>query len=490
MATVDVEQQQLLIGGTWRGASSGATHEKANPYSGESAGLAAATTREDARAAADAAADAFPAWAAAPADERRALLERAADLLMERLPEIAATVTDETGGTFGWGAFNVELAAGMLREAGTHAADVDAAEEEIPSHIPGKSAKAVRQPVGVVVGIAPWNAPVILGTRAVAAPLALGNTVVLKASEECPRTHAAIVRALDDAGAPAGVVNLITHDPADAADVVDELIAHPAVRRINFTGSTRVGRLVAENAARHLKRVLLELGGKAPLVVLADADVDRAVAAANFGAFMHQGQICMSTERLVVDQSVAADFVSLLGEKAGALKVGDPRDPETQIGPMVNADAVERVHALIKDALDHGAEVVTGGEPDGALFPPTVLNGVTPEMKIYGEESFGPVVGLIEVDGIDDAVRVANDTEYGLAAAVFGKHVPTALDVARRIESGICHVNGSTVHDEPQMPFGGVKASGWGRFGGRAALEEFTELRWITVQQGPREYPL
>jgi len=324
----------------------------------------------------------------------------------------------------------------------------------------------------------------------VASPLAYGNTVVLKASEVCPRTHAEIGRALADAGLPPGVVNVVTHEAADAPDVVDELIAHPAVRRINFTGSTRVGRLVAENAARHLKRVLLELGGKAPLVVLPDADLDEAVAAAKFGAFMHQGQICMSTERVVVDRSVSGDFTQLLGEKASALAVGDPRDPNTQIGPLVNAKAVERVNGLVRDAVDQGAELITGGEPDGALYPPTVLAGVTPQMRIYGEESFGPVVSLLEVDGADEAVRVANDTEYGLAAAVFGKDVPTALDVARRIESGICHVNGSTVHDEPQMPFGGVKASGFGRFGGKAALEEFTELRWITVQQGSRHYPI
>ena len=297
------------------------------------------------------------------------------------------------------------------------------------------------------MGIAPWNAPVILGTRAVATPLACGNTVVLKASEVCPRTHAEIARALADAGLPPGTVNLITHKAEDAPDVVDELISHPAVRRINFTGSTRVGRLVAENAARHLKRVLLELGGKAPMVVLPDADLDEAVAAAKFGAFMHQCQICMSTERVVVDRAVAAEFASRLGEKAGALKVGDPRDPETQIGPMVSTEAIERVKGMVDDAVSHGAKVVTGGEPDGPLFPPTVLDGVTAEMKVYNEESFGPVVGITAVDGPDEAVRVANDTEYGLAAAVFGEHVPSALDVARRIESGICHVNGSTVHD-------------------------------------------
>jgi benzaldehyde dehydrogenase (NAD) len=310
----------------------------------------------------------------------------------------------------------------------------------------------------------------------VATPLAFGN--------------AAIARALDDAGLPPGVINLITHEPGAVTDVVDELIAHPAVRRINFTGSTRVGRLVAENAARHLKRVLLELGGKAPMVVLADADLDEAVAAAKFGAFMHQGQSCMSTEKIVADRAVSDELAAGLAEKARALQVGDPRDPNTQIGPLVGASAVERVAGLVEDAVAQGAEVMCGGEADGPLFPPTVLRGVTPDMRIYSEESFGPLVGIVDVDGPDEAVEVANDTEYGLAAAVFGRHVPTALEVARRIESGICHVNGSTVHDEAQMPFGGVKASGWGRFGGTAALEEFTELRWLTVQSGSRQYPL
>jgi acyl-CoA reductase-like NAD-dependent aldehyde dehydrogenase len=488
MATVEVGEQHLLIGGSWRGASSGAAYEKTNPYTGESAGTAAAATREDAHAAVDAAAEAFPGWSATPVAERRALLDRAAELLMERQGEIAGIVTDETGATFGWGMFNVELAAGMLHAAGAHAAAVH--DEEIASHIPGKKARAVRQPVGVVVGIAPWNAPVILGTRAVAAPLALGNTVVLKASEECPRTHATIVTALEEAGLPPGAVNLIVNAPADAADVVDELIAHPAVRRVNFTGSTRVGRIVAENAARHLKRVLLELGGKAPLVVLPDADLERAVAAASFGSFFHQGQICMSTERIVIDDSIADDFAARLGERAAALRVGDPREPETQIGPLVNTAALERVASLVDDAVSKGAEVVCGGSADGPCFAPTVLKGVTPAMRIYGEESFGPVVSIVAVDGVDEAVRVANDTEYGLSSAVFSEDVDAALAVARRLETGMCHINDTTVHDEPQMPFGGVKDSGWGRFGGDAAAEEFTELRWITVQESAREYPI
>ena len=487
-ATAQLEQQLLLIGGQWKQAGSEGAFERTDPFTGESAGTAAAAKREDARAAADAAAEAFGDWSASPPAQRRDLLHRAAALLSERADDIAATVTRETGGTFGWGMFNCHLAAGMLGEAAALTTAVKG--EVIPSDVPGLLAMGVRQPAGVVVGIAPWNAPVILGTRAVAAPLAFGNTVVLKASHVCPRTHAEIARALDDAGLPPGVVNLITHDPDEASDVVDELIAHPAVRRINFTGSTRVGRLVAEKAAHHLKRVLLELGGKAPMVVLADADLDEAVAAAKFGAFMHQGQICMSTEKIVADRSVSGELATSLGEKARALKVGDPRDPDTEIGPLVSASAVERVSGLVEDAVSHGAQVVCGGEPDGPLFPPTVLTGVTQEMRVYSEESFGPVVGIIDVDGPDEAVEVANDTEYGLAAAVFGRHVPTALDVARRIESGICHVNGSTVHDEAQMPFGGVKASGWGRFGGTAALEEFTELRWMTVQSGSRHYPL
>jgi acyl-CoA reductase-like NAD-dependent aldehyde dehydrogenase len=455
----------------------------------EGVGTAAAAARANARAVVEAAERAFPGWSATPPAERRGLLQRASELLIERQSEIAALVTEETGGTLGWGMFNVQLAAGMLAYYAGHA-DALSEDEEIPSQIPGKRAMAVRQPVGVVVGIAPWNAPVILGVRAVAAPLAYGNTVVLKASEQCPRTHAAIVDALSDAGVPAGAINLVTNDREHAADVVDELIAHPAVRRISFTGSTRVGRIVAEKAARHLKRVLLELGGKAPLIVLADADLERAVAAASFGSFMHQGQICMSTERIVIDRSVADEFAQKLGERASSLKVGDPREPDTQVGPLVNEDALKRVSEHVEDAVSKGARVLAGGNAKGLRFEPTVVVDVTPEMRIYSEESFGPIVAIVPVDGVEEAVRVANDTEYGLSSAVFSRDVDAAMDVARRLETGICHINDATVNDEPQMPFGGVKHSGWGRFGGKAALEEFTELRWITIQDSPRQYPI
>src|SRR4051794_32784404 len=421
MATVDVDVQQLLIGGRWVGASSGRSFEKVNPFTGEATGSAAAAGREDARAAVEAANDAFPAWAAAPPAQRRELVNAAAALLLERQEQLAAIVTEETGGTFGCGMFNCMLAAGMLREAAAQAYWVTG--EVIPSDVPGKLAMGVRAPAGVVVAIAPWNAPVILSTRSVATPLAYANTVVLKASEECPRTHAAVVKAIVDAGVPDGVINLITNDPSDAADVVDELIAHPLTRRINFTGSTKVGRIIAEKAGAHLKRVLLELGGKAPIVVLPDADVDRAVAAANFGAFFHQGQICMSTERAIVDKSLADAFASQLAEKARSLKVGDPAEQDTALGPMINAAALDRVDGLVQDAASKGAEILTGGEPDGPCYPPTIVNGVTPDMRLYSEEVFGPVISIMPVDGADEAVRVANDTDYGLSAAVFSRDV-------------------------------------------------------------------
>ena len=488
MTTVDLARQQLLIGGDWTAARSGREYQQTFPFTGAAVGTAAAAGRDEARAAADAAAEAFGEWSRSAPAMRRTILSKAAELLMERQVEIAGIVTEETGGVFGWGMFNVELAAGMLREAAAQAYGLVG--EVIPSDVPGKLAMGVRQPAGVVVGIAPWNAPVILSARAVATPLAYANTVVLKASEVCPRTHGAVVRALFDAGLPPGVINLITNAPEDAADVVDELIAHPATRRINFTGSTKVGRIIAEKAGRHLKRVLLELGGKAPMLVLADADLDRAAAAASFGAFFHQGQICMSTERVIADRAVADALAEKLAHRARALPVGDPREASTAIGPLIDDAAMQRVTGLVEDAVAKGATALSGGDPDGPCFPPTVLSGVRPDMRVYSEESFGPLLAIVAVDGPDEAVRVANDSEYGLSAAVFSENVPAALELAQRIESGICHINDTTVHDEPQMPFGGVKASGFGRFGGRAALEEFTELRWITVQDLPRHYPI
>lgn len=478
---------QLLIADRDTAASNAATFERANPISGSVATRAAAATVEDAQAAAAAAAAAFPAWSALGPNERRKKLLRAADLLEARTPDFIKVMMDEIGATAGWAGFNCYLAAQMLREAASMTTQVSG--ETIPSDVPGSLAFSIRQPVGVVLGIAPWNAPVILGVRAVAVPLACGNTVVLKASEVCPGTHRLIGTVLREAGLEHGVVNVLTHDPASASAIVEALIADPAVRRVNFTGSTRVGKMLAVTAAKYLKPILLELGGKAPMVVLDDADLDDAVNAAAFGAFMNQGQICMSTERIIVDEKVAGSFVQKFVAKVKSLPCGDPRKGEVVLGAVVGMPTVDRVHALVEDAVARGAKVLLQGKAEGTIMPAVIVDHVTPDMQIFRDESFGPSVSITRFKTVEEAIRLANDTEYGLSAAVFGRDIARAFEVAKRIDSGMCHINAPTVHDEAQMPFGGVKASGYGRFGGKAAIEQFTELRWITIQTTPRHYP-
>ena len=476
----------LIIGGAVVEGSR--RFERRDPVTGDVATSATAATVAEARAAADAAAAALPGWAAMGPNARRALLSKAASALEAKADQFVDAMMGEIGSTEGWARFNLMLAAGMVREAASLTTQIQG--EVIPSDKPGCLAMAVREPAGVILGIAPWNAPIILGVRAIATPLACGNTVILKASEVSPRTHALIVEAFQEAGFAPGVVNLITNAPADAGEIVGALIDHPAVKRINFTGSTAVGRIIAKRAAEHLKPVLLELGGKAPLVVLDDADLDEAVKAAAFGAFMNQGQICMSTERIIVVDAVADAFVAKFQAKVATMPVGDPREGKTPLGAVVDQKTVGHVSGLVADAVKAGAKVVNGGEARGVLMPATVVDGVTSDMRLFREESFGPVVAVIRATDEEDAVRLANDTEYGLSASVFTKDIARGLRVARRIQSGICHVNGPTVHDEAQMPFGGVKASGYGRFGGRAGIDAFTELRWITVETLPGHFPI
>jgi acyl-CoA reductase-like NAD-dependent aldehyde dehydrogenase len=348
----------------------------------------------------------------------------------------------------------------------------------------------VRQAAGVVFSMAPWNGPGVLAARAIAYPIVCGNSVVFRASETSPRTHAIIAEVLHQAGLPAGVLNFLTSSPEDSDRVVEAIIAHPAVRRINFTGSTGVGRIIAEKAARYLKPVLLELGGKAPLVVLDDADIDGAVNAAVFGSFMYQGQICMSTERFVVDESIADEFVEKFAARAKGLVAGDPMtDPTCIVGPMVRAESGPRINKLIDDALEKGAKVVVGGHADGAAMDATIVDHVRPDMAIYDQETFGPITTVVRVSGVEEAVQAANDTEYGLAAAVFGKDTSRALQVALRIQAGHVHVNGATVQNEAQAPYGGTKNSGFGRFDGRAVINEFTELKWVTIEPSDQPYP-
>lgn len=485
---VSMERVNLLIGGRDVEATGGATFSRNNPISGEVATVAAAASVKDAIAAVDAAAEAFPAWSALGPSERRAKLARAADLLESQAARFVSILSHETGATAGWTNFNVHLAAGMLREAAAMTTQLSG--EVMPSDIPGNLAMAIRQPVGVCLGIAPWNGPVILGVRALAMPLACGNTVVLKASEICPATHRLIGTILHESGIGAGVVNVITNEAKDSAAVVEAMIAHPAVRRINFTGSTNVGRSIAQVAAKHLKPVLLELGGKAPLIVLDDADIDEAVNATVFGAFANTGQVCMSTERVIVDEKVADEFAAKLAKRVAALPSGDPRLGDVVLGSLAGRASVDRVHKLVSDAVASGAKLLTGNTVvEGTLMPGLVVDHVTPAMTLFREESFGPQVSITRVKSVDEAVRLANDTEYGLAAAVFSRDIAKALEIAKRLETGICHINGPTLHDEAHMPFGGTKNSGYGRFGGKASLDHFTELRWITIQTAPRHYP-
>ncbi|MEZ5811835.1 MAG: aldehyde dehydrogenase [Rhizobiaceae bacterium] len=478
----------LLIDSEQVAATAGATFDRIDPVLRSVATRASAASPADAIHAANVAARAFPVWSKTPPAERRAVLNRAADLLIERIDDFADAVVTETGGTRMWAAFNCRLAASIVRDAAAMTTQITG--ETIPADRQGSFAMAVRQPCGVIFSLAPWNAPVILSARSVAMPLACGNTVLMKGSELCPRTHGLLGEVMNDAGLPPGAMNVIHTCPEQASDVVEAVIAHPAVRRVNFTGSTRVGRMIAEKAARHLKRCLLELGGKAPLVVLADADLAAAVDAATFGAFFHQGQICMSTERVVIEEAVADEFVARLAERAAGMSAIDPRSTECVLGSMITEQAAQRVKGLIDDAQLNGAALAAGGRQDGVFVDPVVLDHVTPAMRIYHEESFGPVASIVRVGDEEEAVSVANDTEYGLAAAVFSRDVTRALAIAERLECGICHINSATIHDEPQMPFGGMKASGYGRFGGKAGIDEFTELRWITIQNGRLRYPI
>ncbi len=465
------------------------TFVRQNPVTGQPASHSEAMQPSAASAIAARAGAAYAKWAGTGPNQRRAVLIKAAAALEARADAFVDAMMGEIGATKGWALFNLGLAVTMTREAAALTTQLSG--EVIPSDKPGCIALALREPVGVILGIAPWNAPIILGVRAIAVPLACGNAVVLKASEQCPRTHSLIVEAFAEAGFPEGVVNLVTNAPADASEVVGALIDAPEVKRINFTGSTAVGRIIAKRAAEHLKPCLLELGGKAPLVVLEDADLDEAVKAAAFGAFMNQGQICMSTERIIVVDAIAQAFAEKFRSKVATMTVGDPCVGAAPLGAVVDARTVARCKSLIDDALAHGARLLSGGETTrNVLMPAHVVDGVTREMKLFRDESFGPVVGIIRARDEAHAIELANDSAYGLSASVFTRDVARGLVVARKIRSGICHVNGPTVHDEPQMPFGGIGASGYGRFGGKAGVDQFTELRWITIETQPGHYPI
>jgi acyl-CoA reductase-like NAD-dependent aldehyde dehydrogenase len=477
-----------FIAGDWVDAAGGATFDDLNPYTGEVVASVAAGAREDARRAVEAAAEAFPTWSQSLPAERQRVFLAAADILERRTEEVVGLLARETGSTFGFGMFQMMFVPGLLRQAAGMA--YRPIGEVIPSDVPGAFAMGIRRPVGVVGAIAPWNAALILSARSIAAPLVLGNTVVAKPSEESPFVGGLLWGEIfQEAGLPDGALNVVTHGPGQAGPIADELVENPLVRRINFTGSTATGRKLAEAAGRHLKRVVLELGGYNPLIVLADADLEYAVNAAAFGAFLHQGQICMSARRLIVEAPIAEAFVGGLAAKTAGLKAGDPAEHDTIIGPLINERAMETVAGRVQDAVSRGARVLAGGDRVGRCYQATLLADVPPDSELARLETFGPVASVEVVTDAEAAVRRANDTPYGLAAGILTSDPDRGLALADQLQSGIVHVNDQPVGDEPQMPFGGVKDSGWGRFGGAAATDEFTELKWVTVQSGTRPFP-
>jgi acyl-CoA reductase-like NAD-dependent aldehyde dehydrogenase len=481
-------EYKMYINGEWVGALDGDVYEDLNPYTGEVFARVPAGKRADAKLAVAAAAAAFPAWSHMLPAERQALFLKAADILEKKQREIVTILAEETGCTFGFAMFQTMFTPGLLREAAASAHQPSG--EIIPADVPGAFHMAIRQPVGVVAGIGPWNAPLILSLRAICMPIAYGNTAVLKPSTESAVAGGVVLaEVFHEAGFPKGVLNVVTNGPGRSGEIGDEFVENPKVRRINLTGSSAVGRELAEKAGRHLKRVALELGGSNPLIILRDANIDDAVNAAAFGGFLHQGQICMSTRRIIVEKPIAHEFTEKFVKKVSTFKVGNPQEPDTIIGPLINRHQFNQVKDSVDAAVRDGARLLCGGKSEGLCYYPTVLTDVKPGTAFSCEETFGPVVSVIEVENAEEAIAVANDTAYGLSAAVFTSDLAQGMAIAERIESGMVHINDQTVCDEPQIPFGGIKDSGWGRFGGKAALEEFTELRWISMQLKPRQYP-
>ena len=481
-----MREYQQHIGGEW--ISADRLFDDFDPYRGTVMARIPAGTRADAARAVDAAAAAFPAWAELPPAEKQTMFLRAADIVDRRRDEIISLLATETGCAGAFAGFQVITAIRLLRQASNWG--YLPVGEIIRSDSPGTFAMALRKPLGVVAGITPWNGAHVLAWRTVVNPVAFGNTVVLKPSEEAPVSAGLLLpEIMAEAGFPAGVVNVVTHAPGEAVPIADEFFERPEVRCINFTGSSATGRLLAERAGRHLKRCVLELGGYNPLIVLADADLDYAVEAAAFAAFFHQGQICMNARKVIIERPVYDEFVARLVKRTAALPVGDPADAGTVIGPLINATAVQRVTRKVNEAVDAGAKVLAGGRADGPCYQPTILADVPAGARIHSEETFGPVVVAQAADTADEAVAIANSTRYGLSAGLITGDNQRGFALARRIDSGVVHVNNQTVADEPQLPLGGVKDSGWGR-SGPASMADFTELQWITTREGTGSFPI
>ena len=475
----------MYINGQW--VTPAGTFDDINPSDGSVWAKARDGGMSEARSAIDAAQAAFPAWSTLMFQERAEYMLRIADIIKRRQTDYASANQGEAGGWFGKGMFEAGYAVEVFRAAA--AMCYQSVGEILPSEH-GKLSTAQRVPMGVISVISPWNMPCILTARGFAFPMAAGNTIVLKPSEDTPFCGGLFfAEVLEEAGVPAGVFNVVTSSRDRVAEMGDELVENPLIKGISFTGSTPVGRSIAAKAGAHLKKCCVELGGKDSLIVLDDADMERATSSASFGGFMHQGQICMSVEKVLVHESIYHDFLAQLKARVAKLKMGDTGDKSNVIGPLINDRQVERVASQIEDAVAKGAKVEIGGGVSGRFVQPTILTNVDTSMKVWQDETFGPVVVVVPFSTDDEAIALNNDTEYGLSSGIITRNEARALAMSKRLETGMCHVNCSSVNDEPHVPFGGSKASGVGRHGGRWSMETFTETRWITLDRGRRPYP-
>ncbi|MFF4759869.1 aldehyde dehydrogenase family protein [Streptomyces sp. NPDC001292] len=485
MASYFTDLAQQYIDGEWRPGTGSWDIIDFNPYDGERLASITIATVDEVDQAYRAAARAQKEWAATNAYARRAVFEKALRLVEEREPEITDVIIAELGGTRLKAAFELHLAKEFLRES-IHLA-MRPEGKILPSPVDGKENRVYRVPAGVVGVISPFNFPFLLSLKSVAPALALGNAVVLKPHQDTPVTGGSLVaKIFEDAGLPAGLLNVVI---TDIAEIGDAFIEHPVPKVISFTGSDKVGRHVATVCASHFKRSVLELGGNSAVVVLDDADLDYAVEAAVFSRYVHQGQVCMAANRIMVDRSVAEEFTGKFVAKVRSLKAGDPRDPETVIGPVINSTQANAVSGAVEQAIAEGATALLRGTTTDNLVEPSVLTNLPADSSLLRQEVFGPVAFVIPFDGEEEAVRIVNDTPYGLSGAVHTADVERGVAFAKRIDTGMFHVNDGTVHDEPLVPFGGEKHSGIGRLNGETTLDAFTTLKWISVQHGRSGFP-
>ncbi|WP_328398141.1 aldehyde dehydrogenase family protein [Streptomyces sp. NBC_00390] len=473
------------IDGEWRPGSGSWDIIDFNPYDGEKLASIPVATADEVDQAYRAAERAQRQWAQTNPYARRLVFERALRIIEDREAEIAETIIAELGGTHLKAGFELHLAKEFLREAVQLALRPEG--RILPSPVDGKENRVYRVPVGVVGVISPFNFPFLLSIKSVAPALALGNAVVLKPHQNTPICGGSLVaKVFEDAGLPAGLLNVVI---TDIAEIGDALIAHPVPKAISFTGSDKVGRHVATVCAANFKHAILELGGNSALIVLDDADIDYAVDAAVFSRYVHQGQVCMAANRILVDRSVEQEFTEKFVAKVKTLKVGDPADPQTHIGPLINSSQADAVTAVVDQTIEAGATALLRGSTDGNLVAPSVLTGVPANSPVLSQEIFGPVALIIPFDGEDEAVRIANDTPYGLSGAVHTGDVERGVRLAKLIDTGMIHINDGTVHDEPIVPFGGEKHSGIGRLNGDSMVDAFTTQKWISVQHGRSQFP-